>query len=285
MGRRVVAAIIERMSATPPPPPKSDPPGVFAQLGTTKDAAWRLAMAHVELAKSEAKAIGMRVAIAAGLIGCALALVLLTLLLITIGTSLFLGEWLFGSLGWGVVHGTLAFLGIALTMVLAAIGLPARSIAAAMAIGLVAAIVLSLVLGLELGNRAYAAIGDAVAPEVIEAGVRPLVGGVVLWALIGLVVGLVLAARGTALAATVGLVVAGVLIGAVTAVTYGPQIGTALGIVFGQLVWMVALGAAMARTSIDMDALKARFYPSETIDTSKETLEWLKTRLPRAKAS
>ena len=67
--------------------------------------------------------------------------------------------------------------------------------------------------------------------------------------------------------------------------TYGAQIGTALGIMFGQVVWMVALGAAMARTGIDMDALKARFYPSETIDTSKETLEWLKTRLPRAKAS
>ncbi|MFP5344026.1 MAG: hypothetical protein ACLGIJ_14085 [Candidatus Limnocylindria bacterium] len=273
------------MSTTPPPPPRSDPPGVFAQLGTTKDAVWRLAMAHVELAKAEAKAIGARVAIAAGLIGCALALILLTLLLATIGTFLFLGEWLFGSLGWGVVHGTLAFLGIALTMVVAAIGLPARAIGGAIIVGVLAAVVLSLVLGLELANRAYAAVGDGLAAGAIEAGVRPLAIGVVLWAGLGLISGLALAARGTSLAATAGLVIAGVLVGAITAVTYGPHVGTALGVMFGQLVWMAALGAAMARTGVDMDALKARFYPSETIETSKETLEWLKTRLPRAKAS
>lgn len=242
-------------------------------------------MAHVELAKAEAKAIGARVAIAAGLIGCALALILLTLLLATIGTFLFLGEWLFGSLGWGVVHGTLAFLGIALTMVVAAIGLPARAIGGAIIVGVLAAVVLSLVLGLELANRAYAAVGDGLAAGAIEAGVRPLAIGVVLWAGLGLISGLALAARGTSLAATAGLVIAGVLVGAITAVTYGPHVGTALGVMFGQLVWMAALGAAMARTGVDMDALKARFYPSETIETSKETLEWLKTRLPRAKAS
>ena len=28
------------------------------------------------------------------------------------------------------------------------------------------------------------------------------------------------------------------------------------------------------------EALKARFYPAQTIDTSKETLEWLQKRMP-----
>ncbi len=35
-----------------------------------------------------------------------------------------------------------------------------------------------------------------------------------------------------------------------------------------------------ASTGIDVEALKARFYPTQTIETSKETLEWLQKRMP-----
>ena len=31
---------------------------------------------------------------------------------------------------------------------------------------------------------------------------------------------------------------------------------------------------------VDIEALKNRFYPVQTIDTSKETLEWLQKRMP-----
>ena len=41
----------------------------------------------------------------------------------------------------------------------------------------------------------------------------------------------------------------------------------------------------MAAAGIDAETLKQRFYPSQTTDTSKETLEWPKTRLPRATGS
>ena len=34
------------------------------------------------------------------------------------------------------------------------------------------------------------------------------------------------------------------------------------------------------RTGIDVEALKNRFIPNQTIDTSKETLEWLQKRMP-----
>ena len=40
------------------------------------------------------------------------------------------------------------------------------------------------------------------------------------------------------------------------------------------------MGVDVARTGIDIEALKARFYPNQTIDTSKETLEWLQKRMP-----
>jgi len=34
------------------------------------------------------------------------------------------------------------------------------------------------------------------------------------------------------------------------------------------------------RHGVDTEQLKDRFYPSQTIETSKETLEWLQTRMP-----
>ena len=36
----------------------------------------------------------------------------------------------------------------------------------------------------------------------------------------------------------------------------------------------------VSRTGIDVEALKARFTPTQTIETSKETLEWLQKRMP-----
>jgi hypothetical protein len=36
----------------------------------------------------------------------------------------------------------------------------------------------------------------------------------------------------------------------------------------------------IARTGVDVDELKARFYPAQTIETSKETLAWLQSKMP-----
>ena len=41
----------------------------------------------------------------------------------------------------------------------------------------------------------------------------------------------------------------------------------------------------VARTGIDVEALKQRFTPTQTIETSKETLEWLQTRMPPGNGS
>ena len=40
------------------------------------------------------------------------------------------------------------------------------------------------------------------------------------------------------------------------------------------------MGVDVARTGIDVEALKIRFTPTQTIETSKETLEWLQKRMP-----
>ena len=82
-----------------------------------------------------------------------------------------------------------------------------------------------------------------------------------------------------------GGIVGGVLVGALTSITYGPQVGTGIGITIGYLTWAGLMGIDIYRTGIDMEALKARFTPTQTIETSKETLEWLQKRTPRANGS
>ena len=66
----------------------------------------RLLVAHIDLLKAELAVTGHDLGIIAALGIGAISLVLVALLLIAIGTFLFVGEWLFGSMAWGILHGT-----------------------------------------------------------------------------------------------------------------------------------------------------------------------------------
>lgn len=236
-------------------------------------------MAHIDLAKAEANAIGGEIARVAAFVGIAIAVVLFAMTLAVIGTSLFLGEWLLGSIGWGVLHGLLLFTAIAVTCALAAVGVSSGRIGMAFLIGLVVTVVVGLGMALGLPNRAYASLGDSALPG-IEPGVRPLVVGVLVVGAIGLLLGVIAAVRGAGAVAVVGGLLLGVVLGAVSAVDTGVQVGVGIGIATGYIVWIVAMVADVARSGIDVDALKARFYPAQTIETSKETLAWLQSKMP-----
>ncbi len=102
---------------------------------------------------------------------------------------------------------------------------------------------------------------------------------------LGLIVGIVVAIRmnsggGGRFVAWAGLTVFGVALGAFTAITFSPQVGAGIGIFVGYLTWMALMALDVSRTGIDVEALKTRFTPVQTIDTSKETLEWLQKRMP-----
>jgi len=238
-------------------------------------------MAHVELAKTELKAIGGQVALVAGAIVAAIVLVIAAVSLLILGTALFLGEWILGSMGWGVLHGILAFIAVALTGVLAALGVAAGRLVGAFAIAVLVGTAVGVVLGLHLPNRAYTAIGDATLVG-IDPGVRPLVIGMLVVGILGLLLGLLVAWRAKASlgGAAVGGLVLGVALGAFTAITFGPQPAAGVGIAVGYITWIALMGIDVARTGIDAEALQARFYPTQTIETSKETLEWLQKRMP-----
>ena len=81
-----------------------------------------------------------------------------------------------------------------------------------------------------------------------------------------------------------GLVL-GALLGAFTAITFGWRPAFGVGLTVAWTLWFALLVSDLFRTGVDDEALKARFYPNQTIDTTKETLEWLKQRMPRANES
>jgi hypothetical protein len=241
----------------------------------------RLVMAHVDLARTEMAEIGGKIAQVAGLIGAAVVLVIAALSLLILGTALFLGEWILGSLGWGVLHGVLAFVAIAMTCVLVALGISARRIVGAFAVSVLVGIAVGVVLGLHLPNQAYTAIGDATLVG-IEPGVRPLVVGMIVVGVLGLLLGLLAAwrAKGSLGGAAFAGLLGGVALGAFTAITFGPQPAAGVGIAVGYITWIALMGIDVSRTGVDVEALKARFTPTQTIETSKETLEWLQKRMP-----
>jgi hypothetical protein len=264
------------------PREETDPPGIREQIGAVVAAARRLVSAHVELARAEIGEITGEVARAAAL-GClAAAVVLFALLLLTIGLILFLGEWIFGSIGWGVLLGTLLLVDIAVLAGLLVAGVPGGRLGRVLLLALAVGVVVGLVLGLDLTNRAWTAAGDSLLPSV-DAGFRPLAIAVMSLAVIGAILGLVVGIRAAWGSGGSGLVVGaatGIILGSLTAVALGPRVGAAFGVLATLLAWPAFAGLVVARAGLDVDALKVRFYPGQTIETTKETIEWLRQRTP-----
>ena len=264
-----------------PHEPAEPPAGLQAQARRTVDAARRLVTTHVDLAKAELSEIAEGAKAAALLVAIAIALLLFVVILLPVGSALFLGEWLFGSIGWGVLHGTLFCLALVVVLLLGALQIPSRHLATRLAGAFVLGIVVAIVLGLAWPNQLFARVGESLIPGV-EAGVRPLVTGLSLGALVVGVLALLAGARlGGAAGAVGGLVggaVVGALIGAFLAISFSLHVGIALGICATLIAWPAL--AATALQSYDWGVIKARYWPGTTIATTKETIEWVRARTP-----
>jgi ABC-type transport system involved in multi-copper enzyme maturation permease subunit len=262
-------------------------PGLRAQLGSTIEAAKRLVRAHIALARAEA---GEIIDAAKRLVGfglVALGLVLVVAQLLLIGGLLFLGEWLFGSIGWGVLLGALLLLDVALVAVLAAIDVPATRLGLSFGIGVIVGVVVGVVLALDLTHRGWSSLGDSVLPSLDPAW-RATAIAVIVLAIVGAILGLIGGFRrggGTAIGSAIGLAILGAIVGAITAISIPVQVGAALGVLVALIVWPALTGIGVARRGIDGEALKAKFTPDETIDETKETIEWVRARLPLAPKS
>jgi MFS family permease len=261
-----------------------DPPGLRTQLGATFAAGKRLLRAHIDLGKAEIGEIVDEVKRMVGLFAAAIALLVLAGLLLFVGGLLFLGEWLFGSIGWGVLLGTLLLVDFALVAMLAALDVSGRRIGTSFVIGALVGVGVGLVLGLDVLHQGWRALGDAVATTVIadEATRTPLVAVIGL-ALVAGLLGFLGGIRGgikSALGGFIAAGIAGAVIGWITATPVSAQVGAALGVLVALITWPVLAGLDVMRTGIDGEALANKFKPDETINLTKETIEWVRARTP-----
>ncbi len=278
------AAAPESPAGEPSAPPKA--PGVIAQLRATIAAGRRLAVAHVGLARTELSAILADAKEVALLGGIALALVLFVAMLLPIGMTLFLGEWLFGSMGWGVLHGTELSLATAVVLIFVALRVPRGFLGRMLAVAVVVGAVVAVALGSASTNAAWTRLGDGLFLGV-DAAVRPLVTAVVVGAAALAVVGFLAGWRAAghdrrvsgAIPGLLAGLVAGALLGAVSAISFSAQVGVAIGVAVGFALWPALSGLALR--GYDWEALATRFTPTTTIETTQESIEWLQQTLQR----
>jgi hypothetical protein len=185
-------------------------------------------------------------------------------------------------MGWGVLLGTELAIAVAVVAVTAVIGVRRDEVLRAFAVALITGVVVGLVLGLDLTNTAWSRLGEAAAPGIPES-TRPLAVAVVGLAAVGGLIGLLLGARagvGGAIGGLFGGAILGAILGSLSALAWGPRAGAAAGVAVGLGLWPALVGLALARTGVDADAIKSRFWPSQTIETTRETIAWLREQTP-----
>ncbi len=274
----------------PSRPDDSPPASVREQAGRTRLAALRLLTAHVDLAKAELALIADRAKVAVGLLVLAFALVVFGATLVGIGTPLFLGEWIFGSLGWGVLHGFLLGVAVAVAAVMLALDIPPRSVVATLGAAVVVGVIVGVVLFLNLPNAGWKALGDWVSQNTtiaLDAGSRPLVIAVVVVGVIGALVGLGAGwraghAASSAFLGFVGGAIIGIGFGAFTAITFSTQVAAAIGVTVALVLWPVLVARPVLSGRYDWEALKARYWPGVTVETAQETYDLVRARMPEA---
>ena len=282
--------------------------------------------AHIELAKAEFSEIGGQIKMLAILAGIVAVAGLSAGLLIAVGLPLFLGEWIFGSMGWGLLLGFLFLLAVAVAAAIAAansgLGMrdadelafedgawsggdpmdrPAtpladveeprkpvggRVIVGSLVLAIVIGAIVGVVLGLNLTNRGWTLLGETLLPGV-EAGVRPLLVAVASLGVMGLLLGGVGAAvaKGSVVAGAIGGLVLGVLLGGLTAIAVGPRVGAAIGVAVGLIAWAGLMAVSAARAGFSGSAFTKTLKPERTIQTTKETIEWARERMPLSRKS
>jgi hypothetical protein len=262
--------------------PPGDPPGIRDQLGATVSAGKRLFTAHVDLAKAEVGEIVGNVTRMVGLIGAAIGVLVFAGLLFTIGAILWLGDWLFGSIGWGALLGFLLFLDVAIVAVLMAFDVKGRRLGSSLLVAAVLGIVVGMVMGLDLTHRGWTLLGDNLWPSgdpsnravLLAAGISALVLGV-----LGLITGLRSGVGGAIVRLIAGAVL-GAVLGLITVISLPTQVGAAFGVLVALIAFPALAGWDLYRKGIDGEALKQKFIPQNTIDLTKETIEWVRARTP-----
>jgi len=211
----------------------------------------------------------------------ALVVGLLVAIMLYVGGFLFLGEWLFGSMGWGLAHGV--FFGIALIVLLAMaiLGAPTGRSVLAFVLSVLVVIGLALLMGSSVTYDLSAQVAAQLAapfdsPAVIAALTGAILVGILLtilpWRLAGAGAAVLGLGIGLILGAILGVVVGGVQW------SWPPAVGFAITI--GLIVWPI-LHVGLVWPAIDIEARFSRLQPKQSMEAFEQTREWLEERWSR----
>jgi hypothetical protein len=260
-------------------------PGLREQIDRTIAAARALFKAHQALLQAELAEIGGEIARIAAMVGGLIALVLFTGLLLTIGGALFLGEWLFGSIGWGIALGTLLCAGVAVTLALAVVAAPRRVMSGGFLIGLGVAVVAAAILAADLPRRIAQSLADGLGsgPGGLDPHWAPTIVGLVVVGVVLGVLGFALFARTGGMSAGIAGAVVGLVLGALVGgllggLTFSRHGGVAVGIAVGLLAWPIASAALLRGARFDPTARFRGLWPKESYDAAMATKTWLQQR-------
>ena len=266
-------------------PTGAEPIGLLDQFQRTRESFMGLLQAHIALLKAELNDILGEVKVLATQAGILLLFALLTSILLYVGGALFLGEWLFGSIGWGLAHGVLLGITIMVILALAIVGARARTAVYSFLLSVLIVVGVAVLCGSNVAYDAIAQVSGNLAQPFGAPGLIALFGGIVLGALLfGILFAFVGGAKGA-----IGGTILGVFLGAIVGWlvagapwTWPPAV--AFAIMIGLVAWPI-LAVVFAYPSLDPAARFARLKPQQSIDAANETRAWMEeqwqTRLPK----
>ena len=248
-------------------------PGLGEQLGRTRAAVVGLVRSHINLAKAEFSEIADEIKRAAALGGIALMLFFITGIFIVVGLLLFLGEAIFGSIGWGLLDGAELLIAAIVLLMLAIVDLSWGRAVTSFLVALGFGLVVTGLLAVDWNGFHQ---NNSGAPAAI---VLSVVAGAAIFGALGAILAASFG-RGPTLVALVAGAIVGALLGWLASFGPGLRVGSALGIAALLLLWPIVAAVLVFRHGIDMTKLKDRFVPDQTIATTKETIEWVREQMP-----
>ena len=273
--------------AAPKAPAAGAAPGLRRSFGTLKDGVGRLIGAHRALLVAELQAAGKQVALIAGLAVAALVLSLLAFVLLYVGLLLFLGEWLLGSLGWGVLDGfllTMCFIvPIGLNLAGGWWGDWGRGLATALLIGLVVGIVLSTNIlhnaAVWLAQQLQASI--SIQPDTLT-WLAPAVLIGLLMGIVGLIAGWRMARKGAGMGLFLAAFVGGFLFGGFFgAMPFNTQVAAAFAVTAWLILWLVLSALFAVRRGLNPKKRYDKLVPRESMAQFAATRAYLEQQWQR----
>ena len=256
----------------------------------------RMLDAHITLLRAELETTGKELGVIAGLALGALVIAILAGILLYVGSFLFFGELLFGSMGWGIIHGTLMAVAFIAFVAINLAGGDNSRYGLGAAVGLLVGIVLTAALLSNVGNSG----GETVREWLVDNFVTEDLpfGDAWLATLGGLFIGGAIAAVVAAIAGwrsnlrgnpLVGVTVAGLALGAFVGAIWAstrfdaPDGVFGLTIMVGLLTWVIAGIWLAVRAGFDPEARYADLIPRESIAAFGKTKEYMSQEWERQK--